>query len=161
MHQFKRFQSFESNVDLLSRNNMSPNPQPFPLTMKRIRQSYPSDIWQMNDILVKGCSNYFNGYNLSNSRSSLTTKPRNCPTSSIRHLRIISKWPQQSSLKIISLCGTGLSPGFFSPIFRLQEQQNFRNLEFSKKSFHFDGGNLEFPLSLEEKSWFWVKNPWV
>ena len=48
-------------------------------------------------------------------------------------------------------------PGFFSPILRLQEQQNFRNLEFrreilefSKKSFHFDGGNLEFPLSLED-----------
>ncbi len=49
--------------------------------------------------------------------------------------------------------------GFFSPILRFQEQQNFRNLEFrreilefSKKSFHFHGGNLEFPLSLEEKS---------
>ena len=48
---------------------------------------------------------------------------------------------------------------FLSPILRLQEQQNFRNLEFrreilefSKKSFHFHGGNLEFPLSLEEKS---------
>ena len=47
----------------------------------------------------------------------------------------------------------------FSPILRLQEQQNFRNLEFrreilefSEKSFHFYGGNLEFPLSLEEKS---------
>ena len=56
--------------------------------------------------------------------------------------------------------------GFFSLFLRFQEQQNFRNLEFrreilefSKKSFHFDGGNLEFPLSLEEKSWFWVKNP--
>ena len=36
-----------------------------------------------------------------------------------------------------------------------------KNLEFSKKSFHFDGGNLEFPLSLEEKSWFLVKNPGV
>ena len=56
--------------------------------------------------------------------------------------------------------------GFFSPILRYQEQQNFRNLEFRREilefseiSFHFDGGNLEFPLSLEEKSWFWVKNP--
>ena len=50
-------------------------------------------------------------------------------------------------------------PGFFAPILRFREQQNFRNLEFrreilefSKKSFHFHGGNLEFPLSLEEKS---------
>ena len=49
--------------------------------------------------------------------------------------------------------------GFFSPALLLQEQQNFRNLEFrreilefSEKSFQFDGGNLEFPLSLEEKS---------
>ena len=48
---------------------------------------------------------------------------------------------------------------FLSLILRLQEQQNFRNLEFrreilefSKKSFHFHGGNLEFPLSLEQKS---------
>ena len=41
----------------------------------------------------------------------------------------------------------------FSLILRRQEQQNFRNLEFSKKkSFHFHGGNLEFPLSLDEKS---------
>ena len=52
-----------------------------------------------------------------------------------------------------------LHQAFFSPILRLQQQQNFRNLEFrrevlefSEKSFHFDGGNLEFPLSLEEKS---------
>ena len=49
--------------------------------------------------------------------------------------------------------------GFFSPVLRLQEQQNFRNLEFSReslefseKSFRLEGGNLEFPLSLEEKS---------
>ena len=49
--------------------------------------------------------------------------------------------------------------GFFSPILRLRDQKNFRNLEFRreilefrKKSFHFHGGNLEFPLSLEEKS---------
>ena len=57
---------------------------------------------------------------------------------------------------------TGISkPGFFSPILLLQEQQNFRNLEFkrgifefSKQSFQFDGRNLDFPLSLEEKSWF-------
>ena len=47
----------------------------------------------------------------------------------------------------------------FSPVLRFQDQQNFRNLEFrreilefSQKSFHFDGGNLESPLSLEEKS---------
>ena len=53
-------------------------------------------------------SSYFNGYNSSNSRSSLTTKPRNCPTSSIRQIRTNSKWPRESSLKIF-LCSTGLS----------------------------------------------------
>ena len=54
--------------------------------------------------------------------------------------------------------------GFFSPILRLQEQQNFQILEFrrefldfSVKSFHFDGGNLEFPLSLEKNPDFWWK----
>ena len=58
---------------------------------------------------------------------------------------------------LISYCLS--KSGFFSPILRLQEQQNFRNLEFrrgilefSKKSFHFDGGNLDFPLSSEQKS---------
>ena len=52
-----------------------------------------------------------------------------------------------------------LTQAFFSPILRLQAQQNFRNLEFRreilefrKKSFDFHGGNLEIPLSLEEKS---------
>ena len=35
--------------------------------------------------------------------------------------------------------------GFFSPILRLQKQQNFRNLELSKKSFHFDGEIWTFP----------------
>ena len=47
---------------------------------------------------------------------------------------------------------------------RFDEQQNFRNLEFgreilefSEKSFHFDGGNLEFPLSLEEKTLFFLE----
>ena len=56
--------------------------------------------------------------------------------------------------------------GFFSPVLRFQEQQNFRNLEFrreilefSKRSFHFHGGNLEFPLSLEEKSCFFCEKP--
>ena len=60
------------------------------------------------------------------------------------------------------------SAGFFSPFLRFQEQQNFRIfefrreiLEFSEKSFHFDGGNLEFPLSLEEKFCFLAKTPWV
>ena len=53
----------------------------------------------------------------------------------------------------------GVNSGYFSPVLRLQEQQNFQNLEFSAKSFHFYGGNFEFPLTLEEKSWFWVKNP--
>ena len=48
---------------------------------------------------------------------------------------------------------------FFSPILRHQAQQNFRNLEFRREilefrqnSFHFDGGNLENFLSLDEKS---------
>ena len=57
---------------------------------------------------------------------------------------------------------------FFSPVLRHQEQQNFRNLEFRREilefseiSFQFDGGNLEFPLSLEEKSCIWAKKPWV
>ena len=59
-----------------------------------------------------------------------------------------------------------LTQAFFSPVLRFQEQQNFRNLElrreileFSEKSFHFDGGNLEFLLSLEEKSCFLAKKP--
>ena len=54
-----------------------------------------------------------------------------------------------------------LVQAFFSPILRQQAQQNFRNLEFkreilefSEKSFHFDGGNLEFLLCLEEKPCF-------
>jgi len=54
---------------------------------------------------------------------------------------------------------------FFFTGFALQEQQNFRNpefrreiLEFSEKSFHFNGGNLEFSLSLDEKSSFFAKN---
>ena len=52
-----------------------------------------------------------------------------------------------------------ISQAFFSPILRLQAQQNFRNLEFRREilefrqnSFHFDGGNLENSLSLDEKS---------
>ena len=52
--------------------------------------------------------------------------------------------------------------GFFSPVLRHQEQQNIRNLEFRREilefseiSFHFDGGNLEFPLSLE-RNFSWV-----
>ena len=59
-----------------------------------------------------------------------------------------------------------LCQAFFSPVLRHQEQQNFRNLEFRREilefseiSFHFDGGNLEFPLSLEEKYCFLAKNP--
>ena len=61
--------------------------------------------------------------------------------------------------EILILYAVSLLQAFFSPILRFREQQNFRNLEFrreilefSKKSFHFHGGNLEFPLSLEEKS---------
>ena len=34
-----------------------------------------------------------------------------------------------------------------------------KSLSLAKKSFHFDGGNLKFPLSLEEKSYFWAKKP--
>ena len=56
--------------------------------------------------------------------------------------------------------------GFFSPILRLWEQQNFRNvefrreiLEFSRKSYHFNGDNLEFPLSLVEKTRFFGEKP--
>ena len=48
---------------------------------------------------------------------------------------------------------------------QLQHQQNFQNLELrreilelvSEKSFHFEWGNLKFPLSLEEKSCFLAK----
>ena len=59
-----------------------------------------------------------------------------------------------------------LARPFSSPVLRLQEQQNFRNLEFrreilefSEKFFNFDGGNLEFPLRLEENPVFWQKKP--
>ena len=59
-----------------------------------------------------------------------------------------------------------LGQAFFSPVLQHQEQQNFRNfefrreiLEFNKISFHFDGRNLEFPLSFEEKSCIWAKKP--
>ena len=59
-----------------------------------------------------------------------------------------------------------ITAGFLSPILRFQAQQNFRNLEFRReflefrqKSFDFHGGNLEIPLSLEEKSRSLVKTP--
>ena len=46
----------------------------------------------------------------------------------------------------------------FSPVLRFQDQQNFRNLEFrreilefSQKSCHFEGRNLEFSMGLEGK----------
>ena len=71
------------------------------------------------------------------------------------HIQVVKAGVNSFKITQVSL----FNSGFFSPVLRLQEQQNFRNLEFrreilefSKKSFHFDGGNLDFPLSLEEKS---------
>ena len=46
----------------------------------------------------------------------------------------------------------GLRQHFFTDFVASEEQQNFRNLLFREKSFHFTGGNLEFPLSLGKKS---------
>ena len=47
-----------------------------------------------------------------------------------------------------------VTPAFVSPMLRVKEHENFRNLwvreilEFSEKSLQIDGGNLGFPLSL-------------
>ena len=58
------------------------------------------------------------------------------------------------SLITVSLTANLSISGFVTKL-QLQEQQKFQNLEFgreilefNKKSFHFDSGKLEFPLSL-------------
>ena len=48
---------------------------------------------------------------------------------------------------------------FFTIFPALIESGISETLSLAKKPFHFDGGNLDSPLSLEEKSQILVKNP--
>ena len=76
---------------------------------------------------------------------------------------VLNNRPGFLGIEIQDLVSSGL---FFHRFSGINWKWNFLNLEFrekilefSKKSFHFDGGNLEFPLSLVEKVLFFGAKP--
>ena len=55
------------------------------------------------------------------------------------------------------VCNTGFFTVFAASRISKTLSLEEKSLSLAKKSFHFDGGNLEFPFSLEEKSFFLAK----